>query len=68
MEDSSEISNAGHLPKLITEYREPSYEEFETRTTRSLFNAFTHVLKDRQKQQPIAAAAETMEFQRLLCS
>ena len=33
------------LPKVITEWREPSHGEFEPRNTWSLFNAFTEALK-----------------------
>jgi hypothetical protein len=34
------------VPKLLSEWREPTYEEFEPRTGWSLFNAYTQVLKD----------------------
>ena len=62
------VVKARSLPKLIAEWRKPSHEEFETRTAWSLFNCYTEVLKDRQRQQPLAAAQETMAFQKLLCS
>lgn len=62
------IVKARSLPKLIEEWREPSHEVFETRTAWSLFNCYTEILKDRQREQPFSAAQETMAFQHLLCS
>jgi hypothetical protein len=54
------------LRPLIEQWREPTYEEFKPRTAWSLINCFTHVMKDRQKEQPVQAAVETMRFQNLL--
>lgn len=54
------------LPKLIAEWREPSYEEFKPRTAWSLFNCFTHVLKDRQRSNPQRTALKTMQLHRFL--
>lgn len=34
-----------NLPKVLTEWREPTHEEFQPRSTWSLFNAFTEALK-----------------------
>ncbi|HEY1599255.1 MAG TPA: DUF932 domain-containing protein [Pirellulales bacterium] len=54
------------LPQVIKEWRNPQHEEFRPRTAWSLFNAFTEVLKDRQRTQPARAAAETIQLQSLL--
>jgi Domain of unknown function (DUF932) len=54
------------LPKVIEQYRHPQHREFEPRTAWSLFNAFTGILKDRQRAQPARAAAETIKLQQLL--
>jgi len=34
------------MPKVLHEWREPRFEDFRPRTVWSLFNGFTHVLKD----------------------
>jgi hypothetical protein len=60
------IVGARMLKPLIDEWRTPSYTEFESRNAWSLMNAFTHVMKERQGQQPIQSAAETMAFQHML--
>lgn len=54
------------LPKVIDQWREPRFDEFRDRTSWSLFNAFTQVLKDRQQTQPARAAHETIRLQKLL--
>jgi hypothetical protein len=54
------------LRQLIREWREPQHEEFKPRSMWSLFNAFTEVLKVRQRSQPARAAAETIQLQSLL--
>jgi hypothetical protein len=54
------------LPQVIKEWRNPSHVEFQPRTAWSLFNAFTEVLKDRQRTQPARAATETIQLQKLL--
>jgi uncharacterized protein DUF932 len=54
------------LPQVIKEWRKPQHEEFRPRTAWSLFNAFTEVLKDRQRTQPARAATETIQLQKLL--
>lgn len=59
------IVGARLLPQLISEWREPSFEEFRPRTAWSFFNCFTHVLKDRQQSQPIAASQEVIRFNQL---
>lgn len=62
----SGIVGARILPRLITEYRNPPYEEFKPRTAWSLLNAFTSVVKPRFKSQPHRATYEMMRFQSLL--
>lgn len=54
------------LPKILQEWREPQFEEFQERTLWSFLNAFTTVLRDRQKSNPQHFAATTMALQDLL--
>lgn len=54
------------IPKVIAEWREPSHEEFRTRTAYSLLNCFTEVLKPRFRSQPNKTALETIRLQKLL--
>lgn len=54
------------IPKVLTEWREPSHDEFKPRTAYSLLNAYTEVLKPRFKSRPHAAAAETISLQSFL--
>ena len=61
-----DIVGARLLPELIHEWREPSHDDFKPRTMWSLLNAFTEVLKDRQRTQPARAAEETIRLQSLL--
>jgi len=56
------------LPRLIQEWRQPSYPEFEVRTAWSMLQAFTHVIKDRQKDMPIESARECIAFQNFMLS
>lgn len=60
------IIGARLLPEVIHEWREPKHDEFKPRTMWSLLNAFTEVLKDRQRTQPARAAEETIRLQSLL--
>jgi hypothetical protein len=60
------IIGARLLPDVIQQWRNPSHPEFQERTAWSLLNAFTEVLKDRQRQQPARAAHETITLQKLL--
>jgi hypothetical protein len=60
------IISALQLPKVLKEWREPSFEEFEPRTPWSLFNAFTTVLRDRAVTQPTDFAVRTMRLNALL--
>ena len=54
------------LPAVIAAWRKPEHVEFQPRTGWSLLNAFTGVLKDRQKSSPQEAALQTIQLQRLL--
>jgi hypothetical protein len=54
------------LPRVIQEWRKPSFEEFTPRTRWSLLNAFTTVLGARQRGNPQLFAALTMQLQGLL--
>ena len=54
------------LPRVISEYRKPSYEEFRAPTLWSLLNAFTTVLGERQKTNPQQFAHLTIRLSDLL--
>lgn len=54
------------LPRCIAAWRQPAYEEFRPRTGWSLLNSVTGVLKERQRTNPQAAAAQTIALQRLI--
>lgn len=54
------------LPRVIKEWRVPSFEEFRERTLWSLFNAFTTVLGERAKSNPQQFASLTIRLQDLL--
>lgn len=54
------------LPKLISEWREPSFTEFEDRNRFSMLNCYTGIMRDRFEKLPYQAAAETMRFQQFL--
>jgi hypothetical protein len=54
------------LRPLLDEWREPSFEEFQSRTAWSMLSAYTHIAKDRQSRYPNKAAWEVMQFQQLL--
>lgn len=55
-----------HLPRVIQEWREPSFEEFQPRTAWSLLNAFTTVLRDRAQKNPAQFAVQTMRLNSLV--
>lgn len=55
-----------HLPRVIEEWRRPSFEQFQPRTAWSLLNAFTTVLKDRAQKNPSLFAVQTMRLNALL--
>lgn len=61
-----EIVSHRLLPRVIREWRAPSFEEFQPRTLWSLFNAFTTVLGERQKTNPQQFAALTISLSGLL--
>jgi len=54
------------LPQVIKEWREPSFEEFQSRTAWSLLNAYTTVLRSRLETNPQEYAALTIHLQALL--
>jgi hypothetical protein len=54
------------LPRVIREWRQPSYEAFRPRTLWSLLNAFTTALGERQRSNPQQFAALTIRLQELL--
>lgn len=54
------------LPAVIDAWRNPEHTEFQPRTGWSLLNAYTGVLKGRQKTSPQEAALQTIQLQRLL--
>jgi hypothetical protein len=54
------------LPRVIKEWRTPSFEEFSDRTAWSLLNAFTGVLGERLRSNPQQFAALTIRLQDLL--
>lgn len=60
------IISAPLLPKVIAEWRKPSFEEFEPRTVWSLFNAFTTILRPRTETVPAVVAGQTMRLNALL--
>ncbi len=60
------ILSVHHLPQVIEEWREPSFEEFRPRTAWSLLNAFTTVLRERAQRQPAQFAVQTMRLNALL--
>lgn len=57
-----QIVTQHQLPKIIAEWRKPSFEDFEARTMWSLFNCFTTILRDRQKSNPQHFAATTIRL------
>jgi hypothetical protein len=50
------------LPRVLKEWRAPSFEDFRPRTLWSLFNAFTTALADRAKSSPQQFAGQTMRL------
>jgi hypothetical protein len=60
------IVSSRMLPAVIAAWRKPDHLEFQPRTGWSLLNAYTGVLKDRQKSSPQEAALQTIQLQRLL--
>jgi len=60
------IVGARDLPRVLQQWRNPSFEEFRPRTAWALLNAFTVAMRERSKRQPEAYAAQTMRLQALL--
>lgn len=54
------------LPKLVHEWREPTHDEFRSRSAWSLFNAFTTVLGERHDRNPNEHAHRSMRLYKLL--
>jgi len=54
------------LPRVIEQWRKPSFEEFEPRTAWSLLNAYTSILGSRLQTNPQEYAALTIRLQALL--
>jgi hypothetical protein len=54
------------LPDVIRGWREPGHDDFQARTTWSLYNAFTGALADRARSNPQQHAALTMRLASLL--
>lgn len=54
------------LPKVIGEWRKPSFDDFETRDAWSLINAFTTALGPRAKTNPQEYARTTMRLGALI--
>lgn len=61
-----QLVGAPALSRVIEEWRQPSYEEFQPRTLWSLFNSFTTVLGSRQRSSPQQFAALTIRLQDFL--
>ena len=60
------LIGARELPKVIREWREPSFEEFQPRTVFSLLQAFTSALRERATAHPQQYAVQTMKLNALL--
>ena len=60
------IVSTHDLPRVLKEWRTPTFEDFEPRTVWSLFNAFTTALGQRAAKQPQAFAVQTMRLNSLL--
>jgi len=54
------------LPRVIKEWREPSFVDFQDRNLWSLFNAFTTVLGDMARSNPQRLCGLTMQLQGLM--
>jgi hypothetical protein len=60
------VINSHQLPKVLHEWRQPSFPAFEARTAWSLLNAYTAVLGDRAATNPAQFAVQTMRLNALL--
>jgi hypothetical protein len=54
------------LPRVISEWRNPSFEDFQPRTLWSLLNAFTTILGERHQSNPQQFASLTIGLQAFL--
>jgi hypothetical protein len=57
---------ARELPRVIKEWRTPSFEDFQEKTAWSLLNAFTTVLRARSQTQPQSFLVQTMKLQAMM--
>ncbi len=60
------IVGARELPKVLHEWRNPPFDEFQPRTAWSLMNAFTGAIRKRAVLQPAQFAVQTMRLNGLL--
>ena len=60
------VIGARELPKVLHEWRNPAFEEFQPRTAWSLLNAFTSALRERAVSQPASFAVQTIQLNGLL--
>jgi hypothetical protein len=60
------ILGARELPKVIREWRTPSFDDFKPRTAWSLLNAFTSALRDRSTSRPHEFAVQTIRLNGLI--
>ena len=56
------IVSAPYLPRVIKEWRHPSFAEFRARTLFNLFQAFTTALADKARKMPSEFAVQTMRL------
>jgi hypothetical protein len=56
------IISGPFLPRVIKEWRDPSFDAFKDRTLFNLFQAFTTVLSERSKRVPHEFAVQTMRL------
>lgn len=60
------IVGAHDLPRVLQQWRNPPFEEFQARTAWALLNAFTGAMKERGERQPQIHATQTMRLHALL--
>jgi hypothetical protein len=60
------IVSIPYLPKIIREWRRPTFADFQERTLWSLYNCFTTALGGRAATQPALFAVQTMRLSALL--
>ncbi len=60
------IVGSRELPKVLQQWRNPPFEEFQPRTAWTLLNAFTGAMKERGSSMPQIHATQTMRLHALL--